>query len=113
MGAEIRQVAVLLDGFGEGAWRSRSDGMTGKTVVGTSRAGRGTQSACKRSRRRPAEPIRDCGLRPRDSPNVRVQSSPSRHDEMRAWQTGASMYVRRTRLDDGRVGVGVEPIELG
>jgi len=32
---------------------------TGQTVVGKARGGRGTQSACKRSRRRPAEPIRD------------------------------------------------------
>ena len=71
--------------------------MTGKTVVGTSRAGRGTQSACKRSRRRPAEPIRDSGPCPRNSPNVRVQSSPSRRHELRAWQTGASMYVRWSR----------------
>lgn len=76
--------------------RACSDGMTGKTVVGTSRAGRGTQSACKRSRRRPAEPIRDSRLRLRNSPNVRVQSSPSRRHELRAWQTGASMYVQRT-----------------
>lgn len=33
-----------------------------QTAVGTTRAGRGTQSACKRSRRRPAEPIRDSEL---------------------------------------------------
>ena len=38
------------------------DGTTGQTVVGTSRARRGTQSACKRSRCRPAEPIRDSEL---------------------------------------------------
>lgn len=42
--------------------RSRSDGKTGQTVVGTARPGRGTQSACKRSRRQPAEPIRDSEL---------------------------------------------------
>lgn len=73
--------------------RSCSDGKTGQTVVGTARAGRGTQSACKRSRSRPANPIRDSEFVSHQSPDVRVQSSPSRHHELRAWQTGG-VHVR-------------------
>ena len=70
------------------------DGTTGQTVVGTARAGRGTKSACKRSRRRPAEPIRDSelvshwksGCTGAISPFVAAASG-------KAWQTGG-VHVR-------------------
>jgi hypothetical protein len=51
----IRQVIPTADCSGD----QQADGTIGQTVVGTARAGRGTQNACKRSRRRLAEPIRD------------------------------------------------------
>lgn len=66
-----------------------SDGKTGPNVVGKARAGRGTQGTCKRSRRQPANPIRDSSPEScNQNPDVRVQSLPSSRHEFRAWHRG-------------------------
>ena len=71
----------------------RSDGKTGQTVVGTARSKPGTQSAINRSRRRPANPIRDSGQKPQSKSDVRVQSLPSSHHELKAWHRGRPCTV--------------------
>ena len=73
--------------------RSGSDGKTGKTVVDQARHDRGTESAHKRLRRRPADPIRDRSQKLQSSPDVREQSLPSSRHEMRGWHRGRSCTV--------------------
>ena len=62
-------------------------------MVGKARSKPSTQSAITRSRRRPANPIRDSGPRPHQSPNVRVQSLPSSRHELKAWHRGRPCTV--------------------
>jgi hypothetical protein len=64
------------------------DGTTGQTVVGTARAGRSTSSACMRSGRRPAEPIRDSEFASHQKSECTGAIFSSCHSKLRAWQTG-------------------------
>ena len=58
---------------------------------------RSTQSAWKRSRRRPAEPIRDSELVSQQKSGCTAAIFPSSRHELRAWQTGG-VHVRLCEL---------------
>jgi hypothetical protein len=75
--------------------RSRSDGKTGKTVVGEAQNGRSTSCARKRMRSQPAHSIRDNG---NAAPKVRMYGCkvvifPTSRHELKAWQT-EGVHVR-------------------
>ena len=83
--------------------RSRSDGKTGKTVVGKAQIAR-EHLECDKAIEEPTSKSHQ-GQRPRrnESPNVRVQSLPSSHHELKAWQTGGVHAVigKRPLLAEG------------
>src|SRR5208337_1984143 len=78
--------------------QSRRDGETVETVVGKTLVGRGTSSACKRSRSQPSYSIRARSLRRLHQTGRMYGSiSPLNHHRLGAWQSGG-VHVRLTNL---------------
>src|SRR5208337_3328972 len=78
--------------------QSLRDGETVETVVGKTLVGRGTSSACKRSRSQPSYSIRARSLRRLHQTGRMYGSiSPLNHHRLGAWQSGG-VHVRPTSI---------------